>query len=838
MKRTVTAALCWALGSTIGCGVSTGPVDRTGVPAGVLLDRYPEKLVRLEIPENNREAVDGPVEITGDWKLTASQDGVQTWQASLPVRPRALFFYNPPAGMRALRRSGESEADPWAKPKVLRHSKGVRYTTKVDSWEFGRTTLKVRREEADGRPAPGEYAVDYELAVTREKSFNRDQSEAGDDNEFVFRSVQVGDANAHGLFLPAPAEATFDVAVPTGGVLDFEALLVPPEAATARASDGASLRIRVRSGDGEEDLMTLELAPGDTGGHRVEFGAWAGQQVELSFLTDPGPEGDNYQDYLFVAEPTVHVPDPDPPRTVILFIDTLRQDHLSLYGYERQTTPRIDAWAQQSAVFEQARSIAPWTLPSSRTILTGALPERWDTVERLQQRFARAGWSTAAIMGNVYLSSNFDMAEQWGVHRCVNSPMANVQVDRAWELLEARKDRPVFLVLHFMDVHLPYEEPQKYRSLWAEDTPAVLGDELFIRGDILPAAEKLGPEGKQYVRDRYDGTLRYVDDQVGRFLEGLGPSDTVILLADHGEEFWDHGAFEHGHSLYDEVLRIPMVLSGPGVVPGRYSEPVSLLDVAPTLALQAGLSREGMQGWPLQELADGSRAAEFAERPQGFGRPLYGTRVWGSLTGGAKYVSRGALEKVYDLESDPGESENLVKKGADRTAGRQALSDALGVPVVEALRLYPSPRRASKDLEMRLTVPGGIQTAWAGDDPTRKSNATVEVDGDQAHAVWSKGYSGSREVFVVPREPVKDAVNGLQILLTSGEKTEGVTLTSDSAGSPLVDGSGEPLVKTRFASRKIQVSYVVTPLPHEQAAVLDGFDEEMAEDLRALGYIE
>ena len=116
----------------------------------------------------------------------------------------------------------------------------------------------------------------------------------------------------------------------------------------------------------------------------------------------------------------MRTPTENPKTVLLLFLDTLRQDHLSLYGYDRPTTPRLDEWSKDASVFTNARSVAPWTLPSARTMMTGAHPERWSKAPTVQSHFAEHGWATAFIAGNIYLSSTFEMADGWGTHRCVN----------------------------------------------------------------------------------------------------------------------------------------------------------------------------------------------------------------------------------------------------------------------------------------------------------------------------------------------------------------------------------------------------------------------------------
>ena len=109
-----------------------------------------------------------------------------------------------------------------------------------------------------------------------------------------------------------------------------------------------------------------------------------------------------------------------------------------------------------------------------------------------------------------------------------------------------------------------------------------------------------GETAKAYVRGRYDNNMRYLDDQLADFLSGLRDNAVVLITSDHGEEFWEHGGFEHGHTLYDELLRVPMILRGPGIKAGRFDAPTSLLDVAPTLAAMMGVDTVGMVGEDLR----------------------------------------------------------------------------------------------------------------------------------------------------------------------------------------------------------------------------------------------
>ena len=794
--------------------------------AGVMLDRSPDALTELILPARSREAPPVQAQVPGPWRLVSTVDGVRTWEAPLPVRPRALFFSRPPPGMSVVRDSD-------GRARTLKHTAGLSRADDAGTWTFSLHALQVRRPAADGPPEPGEYAVVYAGAQERERALNLADSGL-DERAFTFRSLQLDDTTRHGLLLPAPARATFAVTVPDGGVLDLSVGILPPEVADGLRSDGAALVVTVTAAGSTREVLRAPVEPGRFGPLRADLSAWAGQQVELTIATEPGD--DATADYVFVTEPLVFTPTPDPPRVVLVFIDTLRADHLPMYGYERQTTPGLSERAPSGAVFGSARSVAPWTLPSARAMLLGTEPELWDAAPRLQDRFAEAGWATAWLAGNVYLSSNFEMADGWGLHRCINWPRADVQVDRALQVLEDTGDRPLFLMLHLMDMHLPYVEPASYRHTFAGDPPPGLADDYFQRGDVMKVARKLGPEGWQYLLDRYDNNLFYIDAQLERIFDALGPGDTVVVLADHGEEFWDHGDFEHGHSLYDELLHIPLLAWGPGFTAGRYDEPVSLIDVAPTLAAAAGLPHDDMKGWPLQRLADGSLASAFAARPVAFGRPLYGLRRWGSLADGEKYTVFEGAEERFDLSADPGEERPLGPGEGDAAAGREALARALGTEVRWGFRLLADRGGSGGAVEAELVVPGGVAAAWVGDDPTEKSRAEVSVDGDRVTARWPTS-SGQREVFVVPTTDAETALGSLEMRVTVGRESAEATLSWEG-DAPAPSGDGATLLTGQTRGRRVTLGYAPVPLPFEESKALSGFDPEVSEALRVLGYLD
>jgi arylsulfatase A-like enzyme len=364
-----------------------------------------------------------------------------------------------------------------------------------------------------------------------------------------------------------------------------------------------------------------------------------------------------------------------PERVILLFVDTLRPDHLGLYGYGRNTSDPLDSWASDAVVFEEARTVAPWTLPSVRSLLSGRQPELYFEGETLQSTLQKQGWSTALFGANAYLSIGFGMEKGWDTHEILNLASAKTQADKALSWLETHPSKTL-LLLQLMDAHLPYQEPEPYRSRYSS------AEELPVIGKL--ARQRAGqPQSwseaeKTYLMARYDNSIAYLHDQLARLFAVLTPKDMVLYFSDHGEEFFEHGGYEHGHTLYEELIRVPLVLKLPGLKASRITTPVSLLDITPTIlqALQLPFS-----GVSLLEVAQGKVPPE---RAFGMGRILYGPQRWAVIKGNNKYITGEGVESLFNLKQDPNEQQDLLS-AATQNPWQQSLSTALEDPSSKAI---------------------------------------------------------------------------------------------------------------------------------------------------------
>lgn len=291
---------------------------------------------------------------------------------------------------------------------------------------------------------------------------------------------------------------------------------------------------------------------------------------------------------------------------IVVNIDSLRADHLGTYGYTRNTSPFIDSLARQGVVFERALANSSFTRESVATLFSGRLPSHgggsgWNArpapdAPTLARLLRAAGYATGLFSNTTMLTdpaftAGFDEVEHsstWGVSRAGARLSA-----RAVEFLRRHPDRPFMLYLHYLDPHGPYDPPD---DLYRAFVPHPAATSLDVYRDVRPRCVELVREGfgpgESRFEDmvaRYDAEIADTDRAVALLFAGLdelGRRDRtmVVVTADHGEEFLEHGFVEHAWTLYDESLRVPLVLWAPGALPPeRVPGLVSTVDITPTL---------------------------------------------------------------------------------------------------------------------------------------------------------------------------------------------------------------------------------------------------------------
>ena len=406
----------------------------------------------------------------------------------------------------------------------------------------------------------------------------------------------------------------------------------------------------------------------------------------------------------------------DRPDLVLIVIDTLRADHLGSEGYGRPTSPNIDRLAAQGTRFANAFAPSSWTRPSIASLFTSRAPSEHGavTVDRplpaalptLAESLRDAGYQTLGVSANfVHVSRDAGMARGFASWHAFSKPASESDAELLWSAVDARgrqvtrrapragevnreilkripavRERPLFLYAHYMEPHSPYSPPEAQRLAFARKTsasrPPVVTDETLL--DLASRGATLGAAERRWLVDLYDAEIASVDAAIGALLEaldarGIGSNAVVLVTSDHGEELGEHGGWFHAQTLHAESLRVPLVVTGPGVPRGASrSEPVDLLDVPTTLLALAGvapppamrgrvlLGAEPTRDLATRELATRDLVAELHVDPTLEAR-LRPRRDQIALTRWPwkAIAERDGSVRVYQLERDPAEAASL-----------------------------------------------------------------------------------------------------------------------------------------------------------------------------------
>ena len=388
------------------------------------------------------------------------------------------------------------------------------------------------------------------------------------------------------------------------------------------------------------------------------------------------------------------------PNVILVSLDTLRADRLGCYGYSAPTSPELDRFAERALLFDHAFTPEPWTLTAHATLLTGLTPsvhganhDRGIAREArpLAEYLGDEGMLTLAVVDRVeWFEPRYGMARGFDYYRQMPDD-AEMKVDRILDLLDDIGDARFFLLAHFYDAHsdwrrLPYEardeDVAEIVGGYREEFTGCDDDELCGSKRLLAMPENgraLSVDELEYTSRLYDAGVRSLDREVGRLLRGLEARgrmrDTVILVtADHGEEFFDHGRYLHGQN-FDECVRVPLLLYTPDAHAGRSDEMVGLVDVPATLLELAEAQPAPTQGISFAPLVRGellaaprdyllleNRRAELGIR----------SRDWSYLVLEAR--ADDPTRALFDHRFDPGQEQDLL--GAEPGEPTAALLDA------------------------------------------------------------------------------------------------------------------------------------------------------------------
>lgn len=380
---------------------------------------------------------------------------------------------------------------------------------------------------------------------------------------------------------------------------------------------------------------------------------------------------------------------PAPANVVLITIDTLRASRCSLYGHERKTTPFLDELATRSTVFDNAHATSSWTAPSMASLFTSLPPrshgvihgfvEKGKVIDQevlsgdfvtLAEALAGHGYKAFGVSTNGHLTAKTGFGQGFDVLTEIAWEPASAVEEKTLLLRDRlRAAESYFLWVHYLDPHWPYEE----RQPWFDSYQATLRQD--VDGAEIPPGKGKNIQAFFEMLNRYDSEIAYVDDSIRRLFSELAleQNSLVIVTADHGEAFFDHGQFSHGQSLYEEEIRVPLLVRLPGqVVARRVDSVVSLVDLYPTILDIVGIdSPTNIEGLSLLPAVRGDGKVERAvvaeldrDKPKHRSLIRQGWKLY-------RKSAPDAFVRLFDLQEDPHERNDRAAAEADRLDAMQ-----------------------------------------------------------------------------------------------------------------------------------------------------------------------
>jgi arylsulfatase A-like enzyme len=487
----------------------------------------------------------------------------------------------------------------------------------------------------------------------------------------LVQEMMMGDESRRSVVVRRPTTLSYYVQIPAQARLGFGV-----------GAEGQAARVKVFAtpeGGARAEVFSGEAT--DAWGDQVlDLGAFAGKVTRLDFVAEGDGGGRVGYSLPRILLPAIEETERQPAQNVVvLLIDTLRAEKLRPFNpRSRVETPRLDALAAESGVFLSAQSPENWTKPAVASVLTGLHPTSHGAKESesrlsddallLSEHLSANGFATGSFIANGYVSDRFGFDQGWDhytnfIRENENTDASNV-FQEAGDWIEANKDRRFFAYVQTIDPHVPYDPPSEYRRMY--DSNEGYAGQVTPRGtpELLEEAKRGAVTFSDSDRARllalHDGEISQHDFEMGRFIDrlksmGVFENTIFVITSDHGEEFDEHGSWGHGHSVYQELIHVPLLVHGPGVPASRVTETVSTLDIPATV-----LSSVGLPNLPASEGRDilGFTRGEVPPGPTvAFSDFLNDRRV--IRAGRWKMVLRGINATLFDLQTDPTEQTEL-----------------------------------------------------------------------------------------------------------------------------------------------------------------------------------
>jgi arylsulfatase A-like enzyme len=673
--------------------------------------------------------------------------------------------------------------------------------------------------------------------------------------------LAVANVSRMGFVAPTPGEWSVRFKVPRGDASLWLAYAVPKADRDLGMAGRVAFRADLREATGiSRPLLQQVVSCGQWIEQTVDLRPYEGRQVELVLRSEAATASE--RGIAYWATPIISTSVGGRSNVLLVSIDCLRADHVGCYGYARPTTPTIDSLAARGYLFRRAIAQSSWTLPSHASLLTSlylkshgvgtsrdALSSQALT---LAEVLRDAGYCTAAVVSGGLLAPAYGLSQGFDLYDAVCCTPASTDPRnwctdsraRAW--LERGCRAPFFLFLHYWDVHAPYEPPAPYDTLFApgthgdSDAGGFSGNE---RGRMTAASAR-----RDSCVALYDGEIAQTDRYLSKLFRelrelGLSENTLVVVTSDHGDEFQEHGGAGHGHTLFQELVHVPLIWACPGGAahPRKVDEVVQSIDIAPTVLEFLGLEAPAqMEGSSFMRPLAGKRREP---------RPAFTELRKGNLKAvvleESKLIRRGATQpaSAYDLAADPGEQDPLPSQDLEYGSKLGELLEAFCVHEQEVsieVRVTGASTRGMLVLEFRGPPLTGV-CPW-------------DLEGQD-----SLGLAPDSTTAVLKVDCPAGDIDGASLYLPSGSRP--LEVTANLSGEPLdpsaitLGRKQHPrLVPFRIWCRDPRLLTAPTSRPasgseglHVQLWAVSGrslpvaradLDTELQDALRALGYLQ
>lgn len=453
-------------------------------------------------------------------------------------------------------------------------------------------------------------------------SFPLEDEGVGENPYHLKRKLRLGGRDINVIFAPPQSKYSFSLGYPEETKLELGMGVVRKENSSSQKREDVDkgilfmVTLEVR---GREDIIFqkyLELNSSSEGPvlstYKLDLPYWS-SQAKLSLITRGQSNSWGFWFNPLLSNHNIKNKKKN-PNIILVSIDTLRADHLGCYGYKRNTSPHIDYLSSQGVLFENVYAPSPWTLPSHISLLTslnGVHHQVYNQDEKMdpsivtladvlrQNQYFCSAFTGGGFLSPIYgFSKGFDSYTQTG-GGILKRDSAERLGQTVCNWLDRNKDNNFFLFLHTYQPHDPYNSPSPYNTMFlAHNAPWRSINLLHYLGGKNGVFKPLSPEKRGNIIGLYDGEIRYTDEKLVKpLLKKLKQLEIweqtmIILTSDHGEEFYEHKGWEHGHTLYDELLKVPLVIKFPeGKFAGqRIQGIVRLIDVMPTILDQLNIN--------------------------------------------------------------------------------------------------------------------------------------------------------------------------------------------------------------------------------------------------------